>query len=143
MGCRTRRAQLTRTDSRNDDGVRPARIRKVLAVGVAQAGTIGRVREYFPIFFLLVVLKVPVLAMIYLVFWAARPVNEAEAVDEDGGDDGRPVKRPRTPRGPRRGPRGPGGLTIPVPHEGRVRRPSGQPDRTRPRERSISRDTER
>jgi hypothetical protein len=104
----------------------------------------GRVREYFPLFFLLVVLKVPVLAMIYLVWWACQPATEADARDEDGGDGGRRVKRPKFPRGPRRGPHGPGGLTLPpVPHEGRIRRPAGQPERTRSRERSLSRDTER
>lgn len=110
----------------------------------APTSTIVRVREYFPMFFLLVVLKVPVLAMIYLVWWASQPATEAEAGDDDGGGGGKRVKRPKFPRGPRRGPHGPGGLTLPpIPHEGRSRRPASQPDRTRARERSISRDTER
>jgi hypothetical protein len=95
-------------------------------------------------FFLLVVLKVPVIGMIYLLWWSAQPETEAQAGDEDGGDGRRRAKRPKLPSGPRRGPHGPGGLTLPsAPHEGRTRRPSAQPDGTRPRERSISRETER
>jgi hypothetical protein len=34
--------------------------------------------QYWPIFFLLVGLKVPVLAMIYLVWWASQPVPDVE-----------------------------------------------------------------
>jgi hypothetical protein len=109
--------------------------------------TLRSVREYWPMFFMLVVLKVPVIGMIYLLWWAAQPVVTTEAGDEDGGDGGRRVRRPKSPRGPRRGPHGPGGIVRPVPHEGRSRRPASQPvgapDSARSRDRSISRDTER
>jgi hypothetical protein len=95
-------------------------------------------------FFLLVVLKVPVLAMIYLVWWACQPETGAEAgADGSGGDPVR-RRRPIFPRGPRRGPHGPelGGLPEP-PHEGRSR----QPERTRSRDArlrddSLSRESE-
>jgi hypothetical protein len=92
-------------------------------------------------FFLLVVLKVPVIGMIYLLWWAAQPVPEVEAEDGDDGEHGRRRKPlPRFPRGPRRGPHG-GGNRPPVetPHEGRVR----QPDMARALDRSRSRETER
>lgn len=97
-------------------------------------------------FFLLVVLKVPVLAMIYLVWWASQPAPEVEAGDDDGGDHVRRSRpRPRLPRGPRRGPHGPALGSLPEsPHEGRSR----QPERTRSRDTRLrdlrrSRDNER
>jgi hypothetical protein len=99
--------------------------------------------QYWPMFFLLVVLKVPVLAMIYLVWWACQPVPEVQSGEDEGGDYGR-RRRPRLPRGPRRGPEGPE-LRLPeAPHEGRRR----QADRTRSRETRLrdasrSRETER
>jgi len=68
---------------------------------------------FWPIFFLLVVLKIPVLAGIWLVWWASQPQPEPEgAADDDGGFKRRP--RPRLPRGPRRGPHG-GGAAMPLP----------------------------
>lgn len=97
-------------------------------------------------FFMLVVLKVPVLAMIYLVWWACQPVPEVEAGDDDGGDHARRDRRkPKFPRGPRRGPHGPGLGSLPEsPHEGRSR----QPERTRSRDARLrdssrSRDSDR
>jgi len=101
--------------------------------------------QYWPIFFLLVVLKVPVLAMIYLVWWASQPVPEVEAEGDEGGEGGRRRRRPRFPNGPRRGPYGPDLRHLPeAPHEGRRR----QGDRTRSRETRLrdssrSRETER
>ena len=95
--------------------------------------------QYWPIFFLLVVLKVPVLAMIYLVWWACHPVPEVDTGDDGGGDYGRRRNRPRFPFGPRRGPGGPDLHTLPrAPHEGRRR----QADRTRSRE-TLLRDSSR
>ncbi len=90
-------------------------------------------------FFLLVVLKVPVLAMIYLVWWASQPVPEVEAGDDDGGERARRRgPRPRLPRGPRRGPHGPSLGSLPErPHDGRTR----QPERTRSRERRLREST--
>ena len=113
---------------------------------VAAVVTILRVREYFPIFFLLVVLKVPVLSMIYLVWWASQPVKEVEAGDDDGGGNVRDGRdRPRIPRGPRRGPHGPVLGSLPErPHEGRSRQPERTRSRpTRLRDSSRSRDNER
>ena len=59
---------------------------------------------FLPIFFLGVVLKVPIFAALYLIYWAARAEPELE---EAGGEDDHGFRRwrsePRRPRGPRRG----------------------------------------
>ena len=62
--------------------------------------------EWWPIFWMFVVLKIPLLAALWIVWWALRaePVEaEEEHVD---GDDGRGPHRPRPhlPDSPRRGP---------------------------------------
>jgi hypothetical protein len=128
---------------------RRGRGRESLQIAWRRGGRLSRISsvyQYWPIFFLLVVLKVPVLAMIYLVWWASQPVPEVESGDDDGGDHGRRrSKRPKFPRGPRRGPHGPDLRDLPgSPHEGRKR----QVDRTRSRETRLrdssrSRETER
>jgi hypothetical protein len=68
---------------------------------------------------LMVALKVPIAALLYIVHWAAKPPEDAE---QPSGDDGgvRPPHRPLLPRHPRhRGPHGaPGAAPAP-----RVRRP--------------------
>src|SRR6478752_8412792 len=86
---------------------------------------------FWPIFFLLVVLKIPVLGSLWLVWWAAKQHDEpAEAADEgNGGSRRRP--QPRLPHGPRRGPHG-GGAALPVPPcppggRTRVVKPAAQP----------------
>lgn len=59
---------------------------------------------WLPIFFLLVVLKIPVFGALWLVWWASR-APEAEFAGEDGDDGfnrGRPI--PSRPRGPQHGP---------------------------------------
>jgi hypothetical protein len=61
---------------------------------------------FLPIFFLAVVLKLPVLGAIWLVWWASRPIPEPEGAEDDGGGFGRWRPQPRPPRGPRRGPHG-------------------------------------
>jgi hypothetical protein len=70
---------------------------------------------FFPIFFLMVILKIPVGLMLYLVWWAVRAsVQPEEAPPEPGEqrfDEFR--RRPRRPRGPRRGDHGPGALPLP------------------------------
>ena len=56
---------------------------------------------------LMVVLKIPVIAAIWLVWWAMKA--EPELTDEDGGidvPDVPPPHRPKNPRRPRRGPHG-------------------------------------
>jgi hypothetical protein len=86
---------------------------------------------FWPIFFLLVVLKIPVFASLWLVWWASRSWDQEEAIDEDGGSFKRRQPQPRAPRGPRRGPHG-GGAAVPAPTcppggRTRVVRPAAQP----------------
>lgn len=76
-------------------------------------------------FFLLVVLKVPVIGMIYLLWWATHDQNEEDPVDESGEEPFRRRPKPRRPIGPRRGPHGGGARRAPGPaHEGRSRQPA-------------------
>lgn len=74
-------------------------------------------------FFLLVVLKIPVIGMIYLLWWATHDQNEVdEPVDKGGEEPFRRRPKPRRPIGPRRGPHGGGTRRSPKPaHEGRSR----------------------
>jgi hypothetical protein len=62
---------------------------------------------FWPIFFLLVVLKIPVLGAIWLVWWASRPPEDAYEPGTDESSDGfnRWRRSPR-PRGPHGGPAG-------------------------------------
>jgi hypothetical protein len=62
---------------------------------------------FWPIFFLLVVLKIPVLGALWLIWWAARPPEEAyePSNDESGGPNRWRPLRPR-PRGPHSRPGG-------------------------------------
>ena len=84
---------------------------------------------FWPIFFLLVVLKIPVLGSLWLVWWAsqATPEPEEAAEDSDGGFKRR-RPQPKLPRGPRRGPHGGGaaaaaaGLPPGRAHQGRQAR---------------------
>ena len=72
------------------------------------------VEGFWPIFFLAVILKIPVLTSIWLVWWASKPAPEAYgAEDSDGGFRRLRPDRPR-PRGPRRGPHG-SGTARPLP----------------------------
>ncbi|UJA19120.1 hypothetical protein HJD18_02125 [Thermoleophilia bacterium SCSIO 60948] len=79
---------------------------------------------FWPIFFLGVVLKVPVGLAIYLVWWAIRAeVQPDEAPESD--DDGRFRRfrrEPKRPRDPRRGPHTPSAKPLPAcPPGGRLR----------------------
>jgi hypothetical protein len=63
------------------------------------------------IVWLALVLKIPIIALLYLVWWAIKDPPEP-VIDEDGGSpdrDPRPRPHPRDPhpRPPRRGPHGP------------------------------------
>jgi len=61
---------------------------------------LNSVEGFWPIFFLLVVLKIPVFGALWLVWWASQE-PKAETTDEDapGGDPKRwrPLPRPRGP----------------------------------------------
>jgi hypothetical protein len=60
---------------------------------------------WLPIFFLLVVLKIPVIGALWLVWWAAKTPPLDEAAEDSGGDGfNRWRPQPTLPRGPRRGP---------------------------------------
>ena len=79
---------------------------------------------FWPIFFLMVVLKIPVAALLYLVWWAIRA--EPQVAEEPDGD-GHGFRRfgPRRPGGPRRGPHAPDALPLPeCPPGGRRRAPA-------------------
>jgi hypothetical protein len=63
---------------------------------------------FLPIFFLLVVLKIPVLGALWLIWWASKaPDTESSQDNSNGGFHRRPPLRPR-PRGPRHDPSGRG-----------------------------------
>jgi hypothetical protein len=64
------------------------------------------------ILWLAVALKVPIIALLYIVWWAIKDPPEPVLVEDDGGSpdrDPRPRPHPRDPRPrpPRRGPHGP------------------------------------
>jgi hypothetical protein len=66
------------------------------------------------------VLKIPLLALCWLVWWAIHQEPETdEQTRDDGGARRRPHPVPKLPRAPRRGPHG--GQALPSPP--RVRRP--------------------
>jgi len=81
------------------------------------------VEGFWPIFFLGVVLKVPVVMALYLVYWAARAEPELDEAPDDGDHGFRRWRaEPRRPRGPRRGPHSPDAQTLPdCPPAGRPR----------------------
>jgi hypothetical protein len=63
---------------------------------------------------LMVALKVPIAALLYIVWWAIHQTDEEALADDDGGV--RPPHRPRVPRHPRRrGPHGDDAMAMPVP----------------------------
>ncbi len=59
---------------------------------------------WLPIFFLLVVLKIPVLGALWLVWWASREPEPETTEDDSGNGFNRWRPQPTLPRGPRRGP---------------------------------------
>lgn len=79
---------------------------------------------FFPIFFLAVILKIPVAALLYLVWWSFRAHTEPEEAPPEGEDHrfGRFRREPTRPRGPRRGDHGPDAMPLPdCPPAGRTR----------------------
>lgn len=87
------------------------------------AATLRRVEGFWPIFFLGVVLKVPVFMALYLVWWAARAETELKELPEDGDHGFRRWRsEPSRPRGPRRGAHSPDAQPLPdCPPGGRFR----------------------
>jgi hypothetical protein len=81
-----------------------------------------------PILFLAVVLKIPVFAGMYLIWYAVNAEPETEDAPGDGEHGFRRWRRePRGPRGPRRGPHG-GAVSLASP---RSRLPHKDSDRRR------------
>jgi hypothetical protein len=82
------------------------------------------VEGFWPIFFLGVVLKIPVAAALYLVWWAVRAEPLTEELPDEGDHRFRRWRaEPRRPRGPRRGgPHQPAARPLPdCPPAGRFR----------------------
>ena len=92
---------------------------------------------FLPIFFLMVVLKIPVGLLLYIVWWAYRAETQPEEAPPDGEDHRfrRFRREPKRPRGPRRGDHGPDALPLPeCPPGGRARvGPAPAPVRARAR----------
>jgi len=66
--------------------------------------------EAWGILWLAIALKVPIVALLYLVWWAIKDPPVPAVVEDDGGSpdrDPRPHPRDRPPHPPRRGPHGP------------------------------------
>jgi hypothetical protein len=79
--------------------------------------------ETWGFIWIMLILKIPLVALLWLVWWSIRATPDPEsAADDDGGDGGlrRPhTSNPRHPRGPRR--RGPhGDPLVPAPPRTRV-----------------------
>jgi hypothetical protein len=68
---------------------------------------------------LFLALKIPLLTLCWLVWWAIKQEPEPDEAPNDGGQRRRPHPPPRLPRAPRRGPHGDDALPSPA----RVRRP--------------------
>ena len=71
---------------------------------------------FFPIFFLMVILKIPVALLLYIVWWAfrAETLPEEEAPGEEDHRFRRFRRQPKRPRGPRRGDHGPDAIPLPA-----------------------------
>lgn len=78
---------------------------------------------FWPIFYLAVILKIPVAALLWLVWWAIRAeAHPSEQPEEDPGGGRRPKTPPRPRRPRRRGPHGPAAKPLPAcPPGGRFR----------------------
>jgi len=81
------------------------------------------VEGFLPIFFLGVVLKIPIAAALFLVWYAVRAEPGAEELPDEGEHGFRRWRpQPRRPRGPRRGPHPGGAQALPdCPPGGRLR----------------------
>ena len=94
---------------------------------------------FLPIFFLMVILKIPVGLLLYLVWWAFHAETQPEEAPPDSDDHRfrRFRREPKRPRGPRRGGHGPDALPLPDCPPGRARA-GGQRADAGPRPRALS-----
>jgi hypothetical protein len=80
---------------------------------------------FLPIFFLMVVLKIPVALLLYLVWWAIRAEPLPDQAPPEAEEDHRFRRfrrQPKHPRGPRRPNHGPDAVPVPgCPPGGRTR----------------------
>lgn len=79
---------------------------------------------FWPIFYLAVILKIPVACLLYLVWWAVKQTEDPAEAPEAGEDHGfrRWRPQPKRPGGPRRGPLAPAARPLPdCPPGGRTR----------------------
>ncbi len=79
---------------------------------------------FWPIFFLAVILKIPIAGLLYLVWWAIHQTPETEEAPPGSEDRDllHPRREPRRPRSPRRGPHAPDAQPLPdCPPAGRFR----------------------
>jgi hypothetical protein len=82
------------------------------------------VEGFWPIFFLAVILKIPVACLLYLVWWAIHQTPETEEAPPESEDHEfrRWHRPPPKPRDPRRGPHAPDARPLPdCPPGGRTR----------------------
>ena len=84
--------------------------------------------ELSAVIWLFVILKIPILAALWLIWYAIQEPEPAadETDDRGGGSDRDPGRRPRRPRPPRRGPH----ASPPPPAPRRVRTAAGRRLRT-------------
>ena len=70
---------------------------------------------WLPIFYLMVILKIPVALLLYIVWWAFRAEPAVEEAPDEGGEHRhhRFRREPKRPTGPRRGPHAPDALPLP------------------------------
>ena len=69
---------------------------------------LAAVEGFWPIFFLLVVLKIPVFSALGLIWWASKAPEQEEATDDSEGGFNRHRPFPIRPRGPHYSPGGAG-----------------------------------
>ena len=85
-------------------------------------------------FYLMVLLKLPIVALFWIVWWAIKADPEAGADDADSSEGGGGSKRPREPFGPRPRSRGPHGTPrLPAPPRSRPVTAKGRQLGQRPR----------
>ena len=70
--------------------------------------------EGWTLFYMIVILKIPMIAALWLVWWAIKQEPEPVAGEDDGGNQRtRPHPVPKLPHAPRRGPHGDAALPSP------------------------------